>query len=285
MPYQITKKEMQVSENEPIRIQLRTESRNIPLHWHEYFEIEMVLDGEGTNTINGTDYAIGKGTLCLFSTTDFHSIVLKTPGLRVFHVCIDQNILDFDIVSSLLHAEKNGYYVLNEVEYARVYMLMVMCLEESGKNGVFHQKCMCNIIEIILLLLLEKATGEKRGIPASKNHIMKAISYMEMNFFNDPSLEETAAYVGLNKNYFCTMFRREAGKPFVRYLNDIKLGYAKKLLSSTELSVAEVCAKSGFHSLSSFLHEFKRRYETTPLQYRQKKRGDGSDKRCGEKNH
>lgn len=283
MPYQATKKEMWISESEPIRVQLRTQSRNVPLHWHEFLEIEMGLDGEGINTINGVDYAMHKGTLCLFNTADFHSITLKSKGLRMFHVCMDQNILDFDIVSSLLHAEKNGYFVLNETEYARICMLMTMCLEESKKDSPYRKKCMHNIMELILLLLLEKATGEEKAVLASKNHIMKAISYMEMNFFNDPSLEETAAYVGLNKNYFCTMFRREIGKPYIRYLSDIKLGYAKKLLSSTELSISEVCTKCGFHSLSAFLREFKKRYETTPLQYRQKKRGIESDKHTKER--
>lgn len=95
---------------------------------------------------------------------------------------------------------------------------------------------------------------------------------METNFYNDPTLAEVAEYVGLNKNYFSDVFRKETGKTFVQYSNNLKLKYARNLLVASEMSVNEICYKCGFRSISTFLHEFKKKYGETPIKYRRNAR-------------
>ena len=43
------------------------------LHWHEFYEIEYVIEGTATQIINGKEYPIGPGSVTLLSPVDFHS--------------------------------------------------------------------------------------------------------------------------------------------------------------------------------------------------------------------
>ena len=41
----------------------RHRTENYPQHWHNYFEIELVLSGYATHVYNGYEYSIEKGDL------------------------------------------------------------------------------------------------------------------------------------------------------------------------------------------------------------------------------
>ena len=68
------------------RLRLSTEQRRIgckqyrigsvPLHWHDFYEIELVTDGVGTHTVNGTAYEWRRGEMHLMRLVDFHEIEL-----------------------------------------------------------------------------------------------------------------------------------------------------------------------------------------------------------------
>lgn len=49
-----------------------------PIHWHDYFELEYILEGEGLHTHNGTTSAIDKGCTYLMGFNDFHSFTAVT---------------------------------------------------------------------------------------------------------------------------------------------------------------------------------------------------------------
>ncbi len=270
-----TKASMKISEQRPVSVDKITFKKDIGLHWHEYFEIEFYIGGKGSTKINGTEYILQKGVICMFNTTDFHDIHFdRTDPLQEIRVTMDPNILDFDLLNRIFSIKGNACFQLDEENYNRIYNLMELCADQASKQGVFTNKCMQDIVEIIFIILLEftETDSENMDMPATKSYIMRAISYLEMNFYKNPSLEEVANYVLLNKNYFCTLFRKQTGKTFIRYINDLKLQYAKKLLSSTDLAANEIFYKCGFGSFSTFLHEFRAKYGETPMQYRRRKK-------------
>ena len=66
----------------------------------------------------------------------------------------------------------------------------------------------------------------------------------------------------------------------MQYLNNLRLERAKRLLSSTQLPLADVAAQTGFKNDRSLMYMFKNKYGTSPTQYR--KRG-GKDEKNEEK--
>ncbi len=89
--------------------------------------------------------------------------------------------------------------------------------------------------------------------------------------FQQPiSLEDVANEVNMNKSSFCRYFRTTTQKGFSHYLNEIRIGYACKLLQvSKQRKIAEVCFESGFNNLSNFNDKFKQHTGYTPSDYAQ----------------
>ena len=83
-------------------------------------------------------------------------------------------------------------------------------------------------------------------------------------------LEEVASLVGLTPNAFCRYFRGRTKKTFIQYLNDIRIGHAKKLLIEGRMKISTLSMESGFNNLSNFNRAFKRRKGSTPTEYREK---------------
>ncbi len=48
-----------------------------PLHWHNYFELEMIPSGAGKYIINDVEYDLSKKNFFFLTPTDFYSLSLK----------------------------------------------------------------------------------------------------------------------------------------------------------------------------------------------------------------
>ena len=59
---------------------------------------------------------------------------------------------------------------------------------------------------------------------------------------------------------------------FNKYLNDIRLKYAYKLIVSTDKAVTDVCFESGFNSQTFFSQIFKEKYKISSKEIRKDKK-------------
>jgi len=133
---------------------------------------------------------------------------------------------------------------------------------------------------IELLTLLEMlATTEEYRLLASPGFVQKYNSsgtermtlvydYIMNHFKEDIRLEEVAAIANMTGPSFCRFFKACTRKTFSRFLNEIRIGFACKLLQEGHFSIAEICYESGFNNLSNFNRQFKKIMEESPLEYR-----------------
>lgn len=98
----------------------------------------------------------------------------------------------------------------------------------------------------------------------------KVYQYMMKNFMKPIKLEEVASLVGLTPNAFCRYFRGRTKKTFIQYLNDIRIGHAKKLLIEGRMKISTLSMESGFNNLSNFIEQFKRSTQMSPSEYQKK---------------
>jgi quercetin dioxygenase-like cupin family protein len=50
------------------------ELTSVEVHWHDYYELGLVLDGHAEHAVNGQDGELAPGGVFLLSPADFHSI-------------------------------------------------------------------------------------------------------------------------------------------------------------------------------------------------------------------
>jgi len=87
---------------------------------------------------------------------------------------------------------------------------------------------------------------------------------------SDPSkieLDKVAEIAHLHPSAFCRFFKEKTGKSLSKYVTDLRISYACKLIIEGKLSVSQVCFESGFNNLSNFNRTFKRQTKMTPTEY------------------
>ena len=91
------------------------EQGDYPLHYHDYFELELVTDGRGSQLFNDEEFTLQKRDLYLLRPTDSHKIHSDNISLR--NIKLKTNILPKWILQKL-HSFKNPVvFHLTEKEY------------------------------------------------------------------------------------------------------------------------------------------------------------------------
>jgi AraC-like DNA-binding protein len=128
-------------------------------------------------------------------------------------------------------------------------------------------------IEVLKLL----STHEKYRILSSpgytesisgvnKDKLLPVYEYVINNFKSDIKLDTIAALANMNTSSFSRYFTSIHKKPFTKFLNEIRIGCACKLLIRNQ-HIASACYGSGFNNISNFNRQFKAIKKITPTDY------------------
>jgi len=85
----------------------------------------------------------------------------------------------------------------------------------------------------------------------------------------DFHVEDVASYVGFSRSQLFRIFKAQCGRSPQTVLNELRLSHAKRLLSSTELSLTETALSSGFTSAARLGEIFRDKLDITPMKYRE----------------
>lgn len=110
--------------------------------------------------------------------------------------------------------------------------------------------------------------GYINSLRNTENKTLDSIhAYIFNNFNKEITLADVAKVANMNTSAFSRFFKRVNRKTFSRYLAEIRIGYACKLLLEDKYNIAGVCYESGFHNISNFNRQFKLIMNKTPSSY------------------
>ncbi len=112
---------------------------------------------------------------------------------------------------------------------------------------------------------------ESTNILATPDRVVaEAMRFMWDHLNHDFSVEQIAEAVGLSASQLQRRFQKALGRSIVQELLRKRLDEAKHLLRSTDLPIADIAPKLGFHSATYMHRTFRRSFGVTPAQYRRK---------------
>lgn len=100
--------------------------------------------------------------------------------------------------------------------------------------------------------------------------LARVIEYMSCHFAEALTLERLAAEACISKYHFARLFRQRVGQSPHRYLAEIRLDAAQRMLVSSELSIAEIAVECGYSTATHFSMAFARRFGMPPTSFRMK---------------
>lgn len=112
---------------------------------------------------------------------------------------------------------------------------------------------------------------ESTNILATPDRVVaEAMRFMWDHLNHDFSVGQVADHAGLSASQLQRRFQNSLGRSVVQELLRKRLDEAKHLLRSTDLPIADIAPKLGFHSATYMHRAFRRSFGVTPAQYRRK---------------
>ncbi|MEO0444898.1 MAG: AraC family transcriptional regulator [Verrucomicrobiota bacterium] len=100
--------------------------------------------------------------------------------------------------------------------------------------------------------------------------LQKVVDYLEDHFVDEITIEALAKMVGWSVAHFNRRFRELLRLSPMEYVTSLRIQEGQRLLATTQMSVGDVSALTGFYDQSHFTKRFKRVTGMTPLAYRKK---------------
>jgi AraC-like DNA-binding protein len=133
------------------------------------------------------------------------------------------------------------------------------------------------ILELIAILL-ELAQSENCEYLSSEGFVNvygelhhsklnKVYEYSVNHFMEKISIEVVADLANLSPAAFCRFFKSRTGNTYLKYLTDLRISFACKLLVEGKLNISDIAHQSGFQNLSLFNRQFKELKGLTPSEY------------------
>lgn len=255
--------------------------------WHHHVELEFlhIINGRGTRFVGDSIESFSSGDMVLVGPRLPHvwradKIYYEgDPSLRVelivTHFLKDflgkdfLNLAEMHDLSNLLEASTQGLQILGATRNQVSERL----------NRLTQMEIKDRLLEFIGILDYIAKSKEFRKLSSvsftdsyqskGADRINMVYDYIMNHFSENVTLKHAADIANMNETAFCRFFRSATAKTFTQYLNEVRVGYACRLLLNEELNIASVGYESGFRNISYFNRVFKRTIGVTPQQYQQ----------------
>ena len=231
----------------------------------EYNKFYFIQNGEGELVVDGTVYHPNPGELFLMPAGVRQSYYTISDNCYTKYWCHFtarcNGVRLFDAIRTPLCVRISDPERLRD-SFAR----LVDSVERPDALSRLRGKAA--LLEI-LAAYLSDAGGEmhfSETLPADK--LIRLTSYIAAHLSEEITLEDLAAIVHFHPNYFITFFKKYFGASPLKYVTAARLDKAKRLLKSTDESVAQVAEETGFHDLYHFSKRFKAHTGYSPSDFR-----------------
>ena len=252
-----------------------------PNHFHSYYVIGYIEDGERCLSCQNQNYAIKKGHIVLFNPGDNHACVQSDNGTLNYRSFNLSKEVMLHLAEEITGTQTLPIFSQNVIfdEEVNNYLYPLHEMVMNGSREFDKEEYL-----ILLLSLLIHRYGHPfdRSVPECREEIERAWAFMEQHFAERISLEQICYCAGLSKSTLLRAFTKSKGITPYCYLENIRIGAAKRLLEQG-IPPIQVALQTGFSDQSHFTNYFSRLIGLTPGSYREMflGRDDGEGKSYG----
>lgn len=245
----------------------------VPFHWHQEWELNYILKGEGIVRMDDEEIRIREGDILFLQPEVLHA--METEKLLSYDTVVFRTEMFGDAkdrcYTEILFPLCTGISkLLPLTPESRDYERMRQCAEDIIRCAKENQAQSDLLMKSRLLQLLWLAGKSGCVVPSGKalqnTEIRKAIDYMDENYMEPLTIEQMAQQVHLSKSYFMQRFREFSGMGALEYLNRLRIQKVCVLLQDGR-NVSDAALSCGFRNLSNFNRQFRMVAGCTPKEY------------------
>ncbi len=255
---------------------------NFPLHYHEEFELNFILNAKDAKRIVGDHVdliddielvLIGPNLSHAWFTNQCKSEEIKEITIQFHKDLFDEKMLrrnQLSFIRQMFDLAAKGILFSKETAQA-IYPRIISLHQKSGFDSVMS---LINILHDLstsrnIRTLSETTFNNEFQFNFNSRRIEKAFEYMNKNYDKQVTLGDIAKLVNMTEVSFSRFIKKRTGITFIDSLNEIRLGHASRILIDTTNSIAEVSYSCGFNNISNFNRLFKKKKSCTPKEFRE----------------
>ena len=253
-------------------------SFQIPVHWHDEFEIIYVRSGFLAVSISGESYIGKTGDAFVVSPGNLHLMGSQTGTVDYYTFLFPLKYISFrtdDMLDDkLLEPLNSGHLMIcpRVKDTAKELCEQLIEIYEAKKDeseSKITTQVRTKIILLQFILEMWKKGFVIENDTSGRNIVEKEmVSYIQQNFTGKISLKEFGEQFHLSEKYISRYFKEHFHITLSQYVTYLRLEHAKQLLQDTDIPVTDVAMQSGYQNVSYFIRSFQKAYAVSPLKYR-----------------
>lgn len=272
----------------PFHIKIHRLENGFESHRHDFMEFSYVIEGYGSEIINGVEHRMMPGTFTLVMPYQYHEIISEPSQPLILYNCNfglhlyaqGEQIPGID----WLQAEESlpPFAQIEESEHAYfVSALEEMRREYMGENLWKHALLKAKLTEVLVRFDRFRRSAESPGAVGGtlcekdkvqpKGSIWQVLHYIHTHYQDDLTLSGIADSFGFSVPYLSELFKKAVGQNFLAFVHEVRIRQACALLVSTEMNVSDIALETGYGSYNTFSRIFRETKGMTPAAYRKLK--------------
>ena len=258
------------------------EGKNVPIHWHNDLEINLIREGEAVFQVYQKSYRVRTGEGFLLNRNVPHSC--SSPGnehVRYSTILVRPDFLYGDFGSDverkcfqpfLQNSAIPCIYLTGFGENGKEILQKLNQVEEAFDRKRFFYELkikglLCEAFAMILYGHRQELTKFVSANLQELERLEKMLNYLNMHFTEVISLQDLADQVHLSREVCCRLFKKMTGKTITGYLEEYRVNKSFSLVQSGQYSMTQITEMVGFSNPSRFASAFRKRFGCNPGEY------------------
>lgn len=232
----------------------------------ENYLVHIVAEGKGVYRFNGKEYHLSEGDAFLIipGTETEYQADEELPWTYIwfaFNGYLSETVID-EIGFSEDHpviSLQNIQPFLTNIE--RIFEVKKLTFSNSMKRTAVFYESLAEMMDL-------NEQKEIRKKVSDIKYVNMAVELMMASYNKKIKIKEIADYIGINRSYLTSVFKREMHMSPQAFLINYRLEKAAQLLKGTEKTVTDIAETVGYTDALTFSKAFKQKYNISPSRYR-----------------
>ncbi|WP_159566850.1 HTH-type transcriptional activator RhaR [Budvicia diplopodorum] len=262
------------TDNHAVTVAERLPQPIFPIHNHDFYELVIVLRGNGLHIINDVPYYITCGDLFYINADDQHSYEsVDSLELNNILYCRHRLSLLSDWQSLLpgdeTHQEQR-YWRLSVQGMSEIRPIVDALTKESMKSDKLSIQ-LSESLFLQLALLLKRYRHPPNSYQLADGQLLDLLMLALHAGIDKPfRLDDFCQQHSLSSRSIQTLFKQHTGVSVSHYLRQLRLCKAMAMLRQKTLHIGEISSECGFEDSNYFSAVFSRAMGVSPSEYRQR---------------
>ena len=264
-------------------IQQFTHGTSMPFfHYHDSYEFYYMRQGRKTYIIDDKPYDLITGDLMIVHPCEKHRAVSpdNRPQQRIIFYFTEKSFSRFsDVISDYMSPGIATCHKLTFPTDKLIAMSNLFDRISTFSNDDLGDRMKLARIESTMFELvcqIHDIALRNDGRQDGSDAIKSAMEHITRDHGSEITLKSVSESVFMSPNYFSTLFHKYAGMTFGKYLTDVRIRHAMRLLSDTSESISKIALECGFSSPNYMSDTFRKIIGKSPSEYRRIKKESDS---------